>query len=89
MEIFQVVWVLCRALVTVEYELSTFATSQRRRGGRGGQNARDTALLLKQTLEAVIFTHLYPRSQISIFIQVLQVPFAFACALIARWLGRT
>jgi exosome complex component RRP41 len=32
----------------------------------------ETALAVKQTMEHAVMTHLYPRSQIDIFIQVVQ-----------------
>lgn len=60
-----------RCLVTCEYTVATFATSERKRFQKGDRRSKEYALLIKQTFESAILTHLYPRSQISIFIQVI------------------
>jgi exosome complex component RRP41 len=36
------------------------------------RRSTEISLLLKQTFEAAIMSHLFPRSQIDIFVQVLQ-----------------
>ena len=36
------------------------------------RRSTEISLIIKQTFEAAIFTHLYPNSQIDIYIQVIQ-----------------
>mmetsp|Transcript_2988 Transcript_2988/g.4414 ORF Transcript_2988/g.4414 Transcript_2988/m.4414 type:complete len:244 (-) Transcript_2988:180-911(-) len=61
-----------RAYVTCEYTMTSFATSERKRRSKGDRRLKEYSLALKQIFESVICTHLYPRSQISLFIQVMQ-----------------
>jgi len=42
----------------------------------------EISLLLRQTFETVILTHLFPRSQIDIFVQILQADGSTRCACI-------
>jgi len=60
-----------RCIVTCEYTVASFATSERKNFQRGDRRTKEMGLLIKQTFESAILTHLYPRSQISIFIQVI------------------
>lgn len=60
-----------RCIVACEYTIASFATSERKNFQRGDRRTKEMGLLIKQTFESAILLHLYPRSQISIYIQVL------------------
>ena len=61
-----------RATVNCEFSMATFSTGERRRRGKGDKRAQEIALLIKQSFSNSIHTHLFPRSQIDIYLQVLQ-----------------
>ncbi|OAE33093.1 hypothetical protein AXG93_1913s1950 [Marchantia polymorpha subsp. ruderalis] len=63
---------LDHALVRCEYSMATFSTGDRRRRGKGDRRGTELSLVIRQTMEAAILTNLLPRSQIDIFVQVLQ-----------------
>ncbi|KAF0911772.1 hypothetical protein E2562_012279 [Oryza meyeriana var. granulata] len=60
------------ALVRCEYRMADFSTGDRRRKPKGDRRSTEISLVIRQTMEASILTHLMPRSQIDIFVQVLQ-----------------
>ncbi|CAM8974827.1 unnamed protein product [Rhodiola kirilowii] len=60
------------ALVRCEYTMSNFSTGDRMRKSKGDRRSTEISLVIRQTMEACILTHLMPRSQIDIFVQVLQ-----------------
>lgn len=59
-----------QALINCQYSMAVFSTGERKRRPRGDRKSIEMTLHLKQTFEAAILTHLYPRSQIDIFIEV-------------------
>lgn len=61
-----------RALVQCEFSMATFSTGERRRRGKTDRLSTELSLIIRQTMEASIMTHLLPRSQIDIYVQVLQ-----------------
>ncbi|EPQ29560.1 uncharacterized protein PFL1_02779 [Pseudozyma flocculosa PF-1] len=61
-----------RATVNVEVSLAPWGAMDRRKRNKGDRRLVEFASSVKSTFEPVIHTHLYPRSQIDIFIQVLQ-----------------
>uniref|UniRef100_A0A0D6R618 Uncharacterized protein n=1 Tax=Araucaria cunninghamii TaxID=56994 RepID=A0A0D6R618_ARACU len=61
-----------QALVRCEYSMAHFSTGDRLRHPKGDRRATEISLVIRQTMEAAILTHLMPRSQIDIFVQVLQ-----------------
>ncbi|KAG6542807.1 hypothetical protein Mapa_015711 [Marchantia paleacea] len=63
---------LDHALVRCEYSMATFSTGDRRRRGKSDRRGTELSLVIRQTMEAAILTNLLPRSQIDIFVQVLQ-----------------
>ncbi|KAM6411987.1 exosome complex component RRP41 [Pluvialis apricaria] len=70
-----------RALVNCRYSVATFSTGERRRRPpHGDRQSAELALHLQQTFEAAILTHLYPRSQIDIYVQILQADGGNYCA---------
>ncbi|NXX84901.1 EXOS4 protein, partial [Urocolius indicus] len=71
-----------RALLNCQYSVATFSTSERRRRPHGDRQAGELSLLLRQTFEAAIITSLHPRSQIDIYVQVLQADGGSYCACV-------
>ncbi|XP_075067308.1 exosome complex component RRP41 [Mixophyes fleayi] len=61
-----------RAVVNCQYSMATFSTGERKRRPHGDRRSSEMTLHLKQTFEAAILTQLYPRSQIDIYVQILQ-----------------
>ncbi|KAH9288612.1 hypothetical protein KI387_032729, partial [Taxus chinensis] len=61
-----------QALVRCEYSMANFSTGDRVRRPKGDRRSTEISLVIRQTMEAAILTHLMPRSQIDIFVQVLQ-----------------
>ncbi|KAF8920144.1 ribosomal protein S5 domain 2-type protein [Mucidula mucida] len=61
-----------RANINVELSIASFSTGERRKRSRGDKRILEMAATIKSTFEPVIQTTLYPRSQIDIFVQVLQ-----------------
>ncbi|KAL0464880.1 UNVERIFIED_CONTAM: Exosome complex component RRP41 [Sesamum latifolium] len=58
--------------VRCEYSMANFSTGDRMRKPKGDRRSTEISLVIRQTMEACILTHLMPRSQIDIFVQVLQ-----------------
>ncbi|KAJ9681281.1 hypothetical protein PVL29_020251 [Vitis rotundifolia] len=52
--------------------MANFSTGDRVRKPKGDRRSTEISLVIRQTMEACILTHLMPRSQIDIFVQVLQ-----------------
>uniref|UniRef100_A0AAV2JSD8 Exosome complex component RRP41 n=1 Tax=Knipowitschia caucasica TaxID=637954 RepID=A0AAV2JSD8_KNICA len=61
-----------RAAINCQYSMATFSTAERKRRPHGDKKSTEMSLHLKQTFEAAILTQLYPRSQIDIFVKILQ-----------------
>ncbi|CAA6667239.1 unnamed protein product [Spirodela intermedia] len=61
-----------KALVRCEYSMANFSTGDRARRPKGDRRSTELSLVIRQTMEACILTHLMPRSQIDIYVQVLQ-----------------
>ncbi|KAF8199489.1 ribosomal protein S5 domain 2-type protein [Pholiota molesta] len=61
-----------RANINVEVAVAAFSTGDRRKRSRGDKRILEFAATIKSTFEPVIQTSLYPRSQIDIFVQVIQ-----------------
>ncbi|TFY81403.1 hypothetical protein EWM64_g2610 [Hericium alpestre] len=61
-----------RAALNVEVAVAPFSTGDRRKRGRGDKRILELAATIKSTFEPVVQTTLYPRSQIDIFVHVLQ-----------------
>ncbi|KAF5326406.1 hypothetical protein D9611_000941 [Ephemerocybe angulata] len=61
-----------RANINVEVVVASFSTGERRKRQRGDKRVLEFAATIKSTFEPVIRTNLYPRSQIDIYVQVLQ-----------------
>ena len=61
-----------RAVVRAEYGMATFATGERKKSSRGDRKSAEISTLIADVFAPVILTELYPRSQIDIFVHVLQ-----------------
>ncbi|KAL2097248.1 hypothetical protein ACEWY4_006455 [Coilia grayii] len=61
-----------RAVINCQYSMATFSTAERKRRPHGDRKSTEMSLHLKETFEAAILTHLYPRSQIDIYVKILQ-----------------
>jgi len=58
--------------IQCEWHMAPFSTSDHRRRKRTDRGAVETALALRETLHSVIITERYPRSEIKIFVHVLE-----------------
>ncbi|KDR76410.1 hypothetical protein GALMADRAFT_210999 [Galerina marginata CBS 339.88] len=61
-----------RANLNVEVSIAAFSTGDRRKRSRGDKRILEFAAAIKSTFEPAIQTSLYPRSQIDVFVQVIQ-----------------
>jgi exosome complex component RRP41 len=61
-----------KAIVTVELSYAPFSTSERKKRSKTDKRNLEIASAVKQTFEPVIMTNLFPKSQIDIFLQILQ-----------------
>lgn len=59
-------------MVNCQYSSATFSTGERKRRPHGDRKSCEMGLQLRQAFEAAILTQLHPRSQIDIYVQVLQ-----------------
>lgn len=59
-------------IVNCQYSMATFSTGERKNRPRGDRKSQEMTIHLRQALSAAIKTELYPKSQIDIFIEVLQ-----------------
>ncbi|XP_078285810.1 exosome complex component RRP41 isoform X1 [Rhinoraja longicauda] len=71
-----------KAAVNCQYSMATFSTGERKRRPHGDRKSTEMTLHLKQTFEAAILTQLYPRSQIDIYVQILQADGGNYCACV-------
>ncbi|TFK70288.1 ribosomal protein S5 domain 2-like protein [Pluteus cervinus] len=61
-----------RATISVEVGVAAFSTGERRKRSKGDKRLLELASTIKATFEPVIQTALYPRSQIDIYLHVLE-----------------
>ncbi|XP_037047575.1 exosome complex component RRP41 [Bradysia coprophila] len=59
-------------IVNCQYSMATFSTGERKNRPRGDRKSQEMTIHLRQALSAAIKLELYPKSQIDIFIEVLQ-----------------
>ncbi|KAL6756870.1 ribosomal protein S5 domain 2-type protein [Haematococcus lacustris] len=71
-----------RALVNCEYSMAAFSTGERRKRGKTDRRSTEISRVIKAALEQTIMVELLPRSQISIYLQVLQADGGTRCAAI-------
>lgn len=61
-----------RVLLNCQFSMATFSTGERKKRPKGDRRSTETSMLMKRAFEAAILTQLYPRSQIDIYVQILQ-----------------
>merc|ERR1719281_644762 len=71
-----------RVVVNCQYSMAVFSTGERKNRPRGDRKSLEMSQHLKQTFEATIKVELYPRSQIDIFVEVLQADGGNYCACV-------
>ncbi|EDW12301.1 hypothetical protein AWZ03_007921 [Drosophila navojoa] len=59
-------------VINCQYSQATFSTSERKNRPRGDRKSQEFKMYLQQALSAAIKSELYPRSQIDIYVEVLQ-----------------
>ncbi|XP_031833352.1 exosome complex component Ski6 [Nomia melanderi] len=71
-----------KGIVNCQYSMAVFSLSsgERKRKPRGDRKSQERSLQLKHAMEAIIHLELYPRSQIDIYVEVLQVDGSEYCA---------
>lgn len=62
--------------------MASFSTGERKKRMKGDRRSTEISLVIRQTFESVIHTQLFPRSQIDIYIQILQADGGTRCAAI-------
>ncbi|XP_077983385.1 exosome complex component RRP41-like [Glandiceps talaboti] len=71
-----------KVLINCQYSMATFSTGERKRRPKGDRRSQEMSVNLKRTFDAAILTHLYPRSQIDIYVQILQSDGGNYCACV-------
>ncbi|PFH50702.1 hypothetical protein AMATHDRAFT_144428 [Amanita thiersii Skay4041] len=61
-----------RANVNVEVNVAAFSSGERRKRAKSDKRVLEMASAIKSTFETIIQTNLYPRSQIDIYIQIIE-----------------
>ncbi|XP_055381800.1 exosome complex component RRP41 [Condylostylus longicornis] len=67
-------------IVNCQYSMATFSTGERKSRPRGDRKSTEMTINLQQTLRAAILTELYPKSQIDVYIEILQADGGTYCA---------
>ena len=70
------------AFINCQYSMATFSTGERKQRPRGDRKSQEMTHHLKQTFDGAILTHLYPHSQIDIYVEVRRsgvTIFVFLC----------
>ncbi|MDO8056867.1 MAG: exosome complex exonuclease Rrp41, partial [Candidatus Hermodarchaeota archaeon] len=68
-----------RALLRVTYRMATFSVSDRKRPAPS-RREHEISMVIRQALEPMLFTELYPRAAIDVFITVLEADGGSRCA---------
>jgi exosome complex component RRP41 len=68
-----------RALLRVIYRMATFSVSDRKRPAPS-RREHEISMVLRQSLEPMLFLKMYPRAAIDVFIQVLEADGGSRCA---------
>ncbi|KAI9105621.1 ribosomal protein S5 domain 2-type protein [Phlyctochytrium arcticum] len=62
-----------RAIINVEYNIAAFSSGERKANSRRDRRLLEVASTIKRIFEAVIVTTSFPRSEIDIYLQILQI----------------
>ncbi len=68
-----------KAIVRVRYNMAPFSVPDRKRPGPD-RRSHEISKVTKEALETVVLTHLYPKTVIDVFIEVLQANAGTRCA---------
>jgi len=68
-----------RAIIQCNYNMASFSVSDRKRPGPD-RRSQEISKILSEALEHVVFTHLFPRTSIDVYIEVLQANAGTRCA---------
>jgi len=68
-----------RAIVQCNYNMASFSVSDRKRPGPD-RRSQEISKIISEALEHVVFTHLFPRTSIDVYIEVLQANAGTRCA---------
>lgn len=60
-------------ILNTQFSMCTFSLPDRRNRPRGDRRSNSYSRLIQRAFESVIFLELYPRSQIDIFCEILEV----------------
>ena len=71
-----------KAIVRCEYAMAAFSTGERRRRGKTDRRSTEISMVIRNTLEDTILLELMPRTQIDVYVQVLQADGGTRCACI-------
>lgn len=71
-----------KAIVRCEYSMASFSTGERRRRGKSDRRSTEISMAIGNTMEQNILTELLPRTQIDIYLQVIQADGGTRCAAI-------
>ncbi|KAG5332526.1 EXOS4 protein, partial [Acromyrmex charruanus] len=71
-----------KAIINCQYSMAVFSftSGERKRRPRGDWKSQERSAQLRHAMEAIIHLELYPRSQIDVFVEVLQVDGSDYCA---------
>jgi exosome complex component RRP41 len=68
-----------RAIVQCNYNMASFSVSDRKRPGPD-RRSQEISKIISEALEHVVLTHLFPRTSIDVYIEVLQANAGTRCA---------
>eukprot|EP00798_Chlamydomonas_sp_ICE-L_P023523 gene23523-9046_t len=71
-----------RAIIKCEYSMAAFSTGERRKRGKMDRRSAELSMVIRGTLEQTVMVELLPRSQIDVYVQVLQADGGTRCAAI-------
>ena len=67
---------------------ATFSTMERKFRSKGDRKSTEVEEMLSRTFDEAIMTHLYPRSEVNIFVQILQADGGTQHSLCSKWIVR-
>eukprot|EP01130_Rhizamoeba_saxonica_P006213 TRINITY_DN246_c0_g1_i1.p1 TRINITY_DN246_c0_g1~~TRINITY_DN246_c0_g1_i1.p1 ORF type:complete len:256 (-),score=45.36 TRINITY_DN246_c0_g1_i1:82-819(-) len=71
-----------KAIINCEYSMATFSTGERKVRSKGDRRSVEISLIIRQVFESTVLVNLFPRSQIDIYVQILQADGGTRCAAI-------
>eukprot|EP00794_Sanderia_malayensis_P003569 gene3569-4073_t len=61
-----------KAVVNCQYSMATFSTNERKNRPKGDRRSTEMALTIEKIFDSAILTSLFPKSQIDIYMEVIQ-----------------